>query len=103
MQFPRNPPLRFKIVTGWRAVIFAVSILAIIAVLAFLAFSAMVIIVPLLMVGAVVSLFFPKPKIGLFRRTRRHADGVIDAEYKVVELSKVEQKDGTPFDQSNEV
>jgi hypothetical protein len=102
MPFPGNPPPRIKILSGWRAVIFAVSILAIIAVLAFVAFGVLVIVAPILIVAAAASLFLPKSKIVVFRRTSHHADCVIDAEYKVIEPTQIERKDGASFDQSDE-
>jgi len=102
MSFPGSPPPRIKIVSGWRAVILAAGILATIALIAFLAFSTMVIIVPLMFVGAVVSLFFPKPKIVPFRRTRPQASNVIEGDYRVVETSKGERKDGRSFGRSDE-
>jgi len=101
MPFPGSPP-RIKIVTGWRAAAILASILATVALLAFLALGILVIIVPVLIVGAVASLFLPKSKIVVFGRARHHADGVIDGEYKVVEATQIEQKDGASFNQSDE-
>jgi hypothetical protein len=57
------------------------------------AFGVLVIIVPVLIVGAVASFFLPKSKIVLLGRTRPQASDVIKGEYKVIESSKVERHD----------
>jgi hypothetical protein len=85
--------------TGWRAALFVGGILVIIVIFAFLAIGALVVIVPPVILGAVLSRVLPKPWIVRFRPTRRRAGDIIDAEYKVVEPSHLEQETGRSFDQ----
>src|SRR5579872_3518586 len=85
---------RVRVVSGWRAALLAVTILAVIALVAFVALGALVIIVPVLIVASVISIFLPKHRIFLFTRSRRsNPDGVIDGEYQVAERDKIEQTD----------
>jgi hypothetical protein len=89
---------RIRVLTGWRAVVLGFGILV---VAALLAFGVLVIIVPVLVVGAVASLFLPRSRIAVFRRPRRgDVDDVIEADYKVVETGKIEQ--GNASDHSGE-